>query len=359
MRGIIVTQEMNPEAAIAINEYYFEQGWADGLPVIPPTPERLEAFLATTKRSSNEVLWRMDAVGRECTVELAAINAILAGCRPEYFPVVLAAFEAVVDEGAAVFGAWQSTTGGGPLLIVNGPMRHTLGFNSGGNVLGPGFRANATVGRAIRLIIANVFGLRPHELDQATQGTPGRYTLCIAENEEASPWEPLHVQLGYQPEDTVVSAVHVRSCDFLDNRQTDNPEHLLNDLVDTVHRTGVMVRPQQWAVLILGPEHAHLLARHGWSKRDVQQYVFEHAGHTAAELAAVGKDGIERPIGFVRPATEEERKGWSADEWRPYLRSPDDVLVVVAGANNAGVSTIAQPFSNRRRFPGRAKVEAS
>ncbi|MBX5465932.1 MAG: hypothetical protein K6U14_00345 [Firmicutes bacterium] len=348
--------EPDARAAVEAMEYFFEQGWADGLPVVPPTPSRVEAFLATTPRARDEVLYRLDSVGRECTVELAAINAVMAGCLPEYFPVVLAAFEAVVREDAAYFGAWQSTTGGGPLLIVNGPLRRTLGFNAAGNVLGPGFRANATVGRAIRLIIANVFGLRPHELDQATQGTPVRYGLCIAENEEDSPWEPLHVALGWAPEDTVVSAVHVRSVDFLDNRQTSNPEHILQDLVDTVNRTGVMVRPRQWAILILGPEHAQLLARHGFSRADVQRWVYEHAGHTWGRLASVGKDGIEQPIGFVRPATPEERAGHPDDEWVPFLRSPDHVLVVVAGAPNAGVSSVAQPFSNRRVFPGTARV---
>ncbi|MBX5466096.1 MAG: hypothetical protein K6U14_01195 [Firmicutes bacterium] len=349
---------MDPEAAFTANEYYFEQGWADGLPVIPPTPERLQAFLATTDRAPDEVLWRMEALGRECTVELAAINAILAGCRPEYFPVVLAAFEAVVDEGAPAIGAWQSTTGGAPMLIVNGPVRQKLGFNARGNVFGPGFRANATVGRAIRLIIANVFGLKPHELDQATQGTPGRYTLCIAENEEESPWEPLHVQLGYRPEDSVVSALHIRSCDFVDNRHTEDPEAILFDLVDTVCRTGVLVRPQQWAILVMGPEHAQQLARRGYSKRDVQQYVYEHAGHRVAELAKVGKDGIEEPIRFTRPATPEEQAATAPDTWRPYLASPDHVLVVVAGANNGGVSTVVQPFSNRRKFPGTALVQS-
>ncbi|MBX5468058.1 MAG: hypothetical protein K6U14_11295 [Firmicutes bacterium] len=346
------------EAAVAAVEYCFEQGWADGLPVVPPTPERVEEFLATTPRARDEVLWRNEAVGRECTVELAAVNAVMAGCRPEYFPVVLAAFLAAIDERSPTIGAWQSTTGGAPFFILNGPLRRQLGFNCAGNVFGPGFRANATVGRAIRLIIANAYGLRPHELDQATQGTPARIGLIIAENEEDSPWEPLHVQLGFGPEESVVSAVHIRSCDFLDNRQTGNPEHLLNDLVDTVCRTGVLITPHHRAVLVLGPEHAELLARHGYSKRAVQEYVYEHAGHTVAQLEAVGKDGVEMPIGFIRPTRPEERVGRSADEWRRLLKSPDDVLVVVAGAKNAGVSTVVQLFSSRAKFPGMARVEA-
>lgn len=345
------------EAAVAAIEYCFEQGWADGLPVVPATRDRVQQFLDTTHRAPDEVLWRNEAVGRECTVELAAVNAVMAGCRPEFFPVVLAAFLAAIDERSPTIGAWQSTTGGAPFFILNGPARRRLGFNAAGNVFGPGFRANATVGRAIRLIIANAYGLRPHELDQATQGTPARIGLVIAENEEDSPWEPLHVELGYRPEESVVSAVHIRSCDFLDNRQAATPEHLLNDLVDTICRTGVLITPHHRAVLVLGPEHAALLARHGYSKRAVKEYVYEHAGHTVAQLEAVGKDGAERGIGAVRPAKPEEREGRSPNEWRQLLNSPDDVLVVVAGAKNAGVSTVVQLFSSRAKFPGVARIE--
>jgi hypothetical protein len=221
------------EDLVGAIEGCFDRGWTDGLPVVPPVAGLVARFLEETERAPSEVVWRMEQVRRGCTVEFAAVNAVMAGCRPEYFPVVLAALEAVVDEGWPAAGGWQSTTGGGPLLVVNGPVRGELGFNSGGNVFGPGFRANATVGRAIRLIIMNAYGVRPHELDQSTQGMPGKFTLCIAENEEESPWEPLHVELGYDASESTVSAVHTRGLDFVDNRNTGDPEQVLNDIADT------------------------------------------------------------------------------------------------------------------------------
>ena len=173
-----------------IQEYYADQGWTDGLPVVPVTESYLAEFLARTDREPEDVVFPMPHLNRSCTVRSAAINAAMAGCRPEYFPVVLAAWEALTEEGYAGKGIWQSTTGTAPLLIVNGPIRERLGINSRGNVFGSGFRANATIGRALRLTAINVFGLRPHQLDQATQATPAKYTCCIAENEEDSPWAP-------------------------------------------------------------------------------------------------------------------------------------------------------------------------
>jgi hypothetical protein len=300
----------------------------------------------------------MEHLGRSCTVELAAVNAAMAGCRPEYFPLVLAALEATVDEGSPGIGAWQSTTGGTPLLVVNGPARLELGFNTGASLFGPGFRPNATIGRAIRLIIMNAYGVRPHELDQATQSTPGKLTLCIAENEEDSPWEPLHVDLGFDRSSNVVSALHIRSCDYLDNRQTGDPVHILNDLVDTVSRTGVMRFHENCACVVMGPEHAALLARHGYTKGDVKAYVAEHAGRTYRDLERVGKDALENVRGWSRASTLEERAGRDPDAVVHTIGSPDQVLVVVAGAPHAAVSTVVQPFGTRRRkVPGRAAAE--
>ena len=155
-------------------------GWTDGLPVVPPVAGPRRPLPRHDARDPEEWIWRMPQLHRSCTVRLAAANAAMAGCRPEYFPVVLAALEATIDEGWPGTGGWQSTTGGGPIHIVNGPVRSELGFNSTGNVFGPGFRANVTVGRAIRLIIMNVYGIKPHELDQSTQGTPGKIDLLLS-----------------------------------------------------------------------------------------------------------------------------------------------------------------------------------
>jgi hypothetical protein len=349
-------------------EHCYELGWTDGLPVVPPSPSLVERFLAETRRDPDEVIWRMPQVYRACTVRLAAINAAMAGCRPEYFPVVLAALEATVDEGWPGTGGWQSTTGGGPIHIVNGPVRAELGFNSTGNVFGPGFRPNATVGRAIRLIIMNVYGIRPHELDQSTQGTPGKYSLCIAENEEESPWDPLHVDLGFRPEQSTVSAMHVRSCEFIDNRHTAKAEHILGDIADTIARTGTVLRRTKRCLVVLGPEHAQAIAAQGFSKADVRAFLAEHAGKRASDLRLAGKDGVTFHQGagdigkdgtwqgMSRPATEDEAAA-AGDEFVRMIRSPDDLLIVVAGARNAGVSSVCHPLGFAKKIPGRALIE--
>lgn len=338
-------------------EECFARGWTDGLPVVPPTPGLVERFLAQTSRPPAEVIWHMSQVRRACTVELAAINAVMAGCRPEYFPVVLAALEATIDEGWPAGGGWQSTTGGGPLLIVNGPVRKELGFNSSGNVFGPGFRANATVGRALRLIIMNAYGIRPHELDQSTQGTPGKFSLCIAENEEASPWAPLHVDLGYPPDASTVSALHTRSCEFVDNRNSADPRHVLNDISDTISRTGSMTRATKRVGVIFGPEHARQLARHGYTKNDVKEYLVARTGRTAGMLAQVGRGGAAGSAAGG-PLSDVPQDGGAddPDSFVAMLASPEDILVAVSGAPNAGITTVAQPLGFPRRIPGRAAV---
>jgi len=340
-------ETLRPDDLTDAIEACFERGWTDGLPVVPPTPSLVRRFLDQTDRDPSEVIWSMRQVRRGCTVEAAAINAAMAGCRPEYFPVVLAALEAVIDEGWPGNGGWQSTTGGGPLLIVNGPVRRELGFNSRGNILGPGFRPNATVGRAIRLIIMNAYGVRPHDLDQAAHGMPGKYSLCVAENEEESPWEPLHVELGHDAATSLVSAVHTRSTEHIHNSIADDMRAVLNDITDTASRTGAMTtnrRVSRRVVVIIGLEHARKFAAAGFGKRDVKEYIAEHSGRPAGQLRRNGRGGA------IEPATLPD------DASVRLIESPDDVVVVVAGAGNAGLTTVLQTLGFPPKTPGTAVV---
>jgi hypothetical protein len=328
---IAADQERLDYARAAI-EHAYEQGWTDGLPVVPVTRPMVEEFLAQTARRPDEVVAAVPHLGRECTVERAAVNAALAGCRPEYFPVVLAAWEALGRERAVTGGGWQSTSGPAPLIVVNGPIRHELGINSTGGVLGPGFRANATIARAIGLVVRNVFGIRPQELEQATQGVPGRWSLCIGENEEASPWQPLAVEVGCRPGTDAVSATLLRTCEFVDNRNSQDPEELLTDFADTIARTGAAIPPFSSAGLILGVEHAELLAGNGFAKRDVQHWLYERCvrSHEDLERAGKGLDG---------------RTGPGIDEHGLHmLASPEQLMIVVAGARNAAMSMVVRPF---------------
>jgi hypothetical protein len=341
-----------------VMEDYYERGWTDGLPVMPVTDSILTEFLAQTDRDPDEVLLAMPHLNRACTVRLAAINAAMAGCRPEYFPVVLAAWSALKDENYVTRGIWQSTTGTAPMLLVNGPVRERIGLNSKGNVFGSGFRANATIGRAIRLTAINAFGLRPGELDQATQGNPAKYTACIAENEEDSPWPPFHVEHNFNVEESTVTAFTMRSVAHIEARHTTVPEQLATDLANTIARTGALIHETISACIALGPEHAHLLARAGWSKDDLRRFVFEHAVNTREALAAAGKDAVSGKTRWRLSSGHGEAVPDStpdADVVR-VLGSEQALQIVVAGAHNAGVSAVIETFGPRPDPPAIAPV---
>ncbi len=341
----------------AAMEYYARQNWTDGLPVVPVTESYLTEFLAQTSRPPDDVVFAMPHLNRTCTVRLAAVNAAMAGCLPGYFPVVLAAWEAIAADGYAGRGIWQSTTGTAPLLVVNGPVRHQIGLNSEGNVFGSGFRANATIGRAIRLTAINVFGLQPHLLDQATQGTPAKYTCCVAENEEHSPWEPLHVEHGFDPADSAVMAIIIRSCVHIEARHTRVPEQLALDIAGTIARTGALIHQTTSSLVVLSPEHARLLSDAGWTKDDVRQFIYSRATNTLAQLAAVGKDAISRHTSWRLPAGHPDALPVdAATDPVPALNSPTAVQLMVAGASNAGVSAVIETFGPRGYPPKIAKV---
>lgn len=334
--------EPDPEAAQAAIEHCYQQGWTDGLPVVPATRELVDRFLEHTEREPGEILARMDHLDRSCTVELAAINAAMAGCRPEYFPVVLAAFEAVMRERTAQGGGWQSTSGPAPLIVVNGPIRKVLGFNSTGGAFGPGFRANATVARALGLMVRNAFGIQPHVLEQATQGLPGRWSICIGENEEESPWEPLSVDGGVASGVDAVSATLLRTCEFVDNRHTSDAEHLLSDFADTISRTGAWIFRHASAGIVFCPEHAQMLADAGFGKAEIRQWLARHCGRSQADLARVGKDGLSE--NGVRHASG-TAGGAGFDRLLPS-DAPADLLIAVAGARNAGMSMVVRVFGS-------------
>ncbi|GAA3763836.1 hypothetical protein GCM10022240_15260 [Microbacterium kribbense] len=331
-------------------EYYDQRGWTDGLPVVPVTESILAAFLAATDRDPDDVLFTIPHLNRSITVRLAAINAALAGCRPEYLPVVIAAWEAIAKEPHPHRGIWQSTTGTAPFLVVNGPIREQIGLNSQGNIYGSGFRANATIGRAIRLGCINVFGLHPHLLDQATQGTPAKYSACIGENEEQSPWPPFHVDNGFAASDSVVTAYVIRSVMHIEARHTMEPEQLAEDFADSIRRTGSLIHEYTSALLVLVPEHAELFAAAGWSKDDVRQAVFERVVRPRAELAASGKDAVSHKtrwrLSAQHPdAMPDTTAGTDTPDLVPLLSYPTSIQVMVAGANNAGVSSVVEVFT--------------
>jgi hypothetical protein len=342
-------------------EYYAERGWTDGLPVVPVTESYLAEFLATTDRDPDEVLIPMPHLNKNLTVRLAAINAALAGCLPEYLPVVLAAWDSFRDDGMVTRAIWQSTTGTAGFVVVNGPVRQRIGLNSRGNVWGSGFRANATIGRAIRLGAINGLGLRPHVFDQATQGTPAKYSCCIAENEEDSPWPALHADNGFSAGDSAVAATVIRSVLHIEARHTTAPEQLAADFADSLCRTGALVRARASGYVVLNPEHARLLDKAGWSKQDLRQSIAEHGFRSYRQLAAAGKEAIAGGTGWRLPSDHPDAVGQSPPEDLDgrvqLINSVDAVHIVVAGAPNAGVSSIVETFGPFDRPPAMTKVE--
>lgn len=327
---------LDPDAALAVIDHLYDRGWSDGLPLVPATEAGVERFLQTTTRDPDEIVAELPQLGRTQTVREIAVHAVMAGCLPEYFPVVLAAWDALSAERSVRGGGWQSTSGPGPLLIVNGEIRHRLGFNSTGGVFGPGFRPNMTIPRSIGLAVRNGFGVRPHEFEQATQGIPGRWNMCIAEDEENSPWEPLSVELGLRPGEDAVSATLLRTSEFIDNRHFGSADDVLGDFADSIQRTGPWIFTHSAVGIVMNPEHARLFAAAGMSKQDVREALVARAGKTERELAAVGKGLSHRPGGPYPP-----------EHFHPVLAdaTPSSLPIIVAGAPNAAISMVVRLFS--------------
>ena len=253
------------EAEDAI-EACFDRGWTDGLPVVPPTPARVLRMLAGTSRRPDEVLGLMPPDLVPCTVEKVAINAVMAGCKPEYLPVVLAAVEAALVDEFGMHGILCTTMFAGPLVIVNGPLARRVGVNSGVNALGQGHRANASIGRALQLVIRNVGGGRPGEVDRATLGTPGKYTFCFAEAED-SVWEPLSVQRGFSRETSTVTLFAGEGVQGVVDQKSRTPESLAKSFalcLRAVDHPKLAMAGD--AVLVVSPDHCRVFIEAGWSK---------------------------------------------------------------------------------------------
>jgi hypothetical protein len=323
----------------AINEQYYERGWTDGLPIVPPTDALVEEFLRWTDLDRYEVVAVLPPRQGEATVEKLAINAAMAGCRSECFPVLVTAVQAASDPEFNLDSIQATTHPVAPLIVVNGPLARDLGINSGYNAFGQGFRANVTIGRALRLVLMNIGGGLPGSGDRSTQGSPAKLAYCVAENEDASPWEPLHVELGYQRE---ASTVTVFGCEGPHNIQ----DHYSNTGVGILHTVaGAMGQAGSnnllaggWPLLSLGPEHAATIARDGYSKQDVKRFLFEAARYP------LGRLGEE-----YRAYQIEQRGAVDApDSTLPIAESPEAISVIVTGG--AGKHSCWQPtFGNQTK----------
>lgn len=320
--------------ALAAIEYCFEQGWTDGLPVVPPTRERVAEFLAAAGLAPEDVLGTIPERSRVLTAEKLAANAVMAGCLPAYMPVLAAAVQAMCHPAFGLHGPASTTAGVGILVVVNGPVAAELGLNSGQNVFGPGARANATIGRALRLLLLNAGGSR--EFDRGTLGHPGKYTYVLAEHEHLGPgWEPLHVQRGLEPDQSAVTVMAAEGPNQVQNHVTRTPEGILATIADRMRALGSMnLGGEQEMAVVICPEHHADLAAAGWTRRDVARWLAEHARRPLADLKRGGL--VEGP---VLPADEEKQVG--------AVARPQDLLVLCAGGQAGRFSAIIPGWSVR------------
>jgi hypothetical protein len=259
-------------------EWYTEQPWSDGLPIVPPTPEKIAAAVAALGGEPDFAEAVVPPRRGTLTREVLAINLVMAGGKPEYAPVVRAAMLALCSKAFNLNGVQATTHMAAPLLIVNGPIRGEIGMNAGHNVFGSGNRANATIGRAIRLILLTVGGATPGDLDKSTLGHPGKYTYCIAENEELSPWAPYHVEHGMAPEDSSVFVIAAEPPHSVVNHVADDAQGVLDSIVSAMstiaHNNAVAGGS---CAVVISPEHAATIAGSGFTRNDVKNYLWYNA----------------------------------------------------------------------------------
>ena len=311
-------------------EGFMDRGWTDGLPILPPTPDLVDACLEAGGRNPSDILGTEPTKGRVITAEKVAVNTVMAGCRPEYFRVVAAAVEAMCEPKFNLHAITASTQGAAVLALVNGPIAKEIGLNSGVSVFGPGHRANATIGRAIGLVIINATGSQSGEIDKATIGHPGKYTWCMAELEDTSPWDPFHTGRGFSKDQSTISLFAALSPIQVDNHAYQRPEEILVSFREAMFAGGGGWN-QGEVVVVLCPEHVGNLERAGWSKEQVREFLHESAKRPIDGWRASGR--------FIRDEVGE------ADDVLHSVTSADGISVVVAGGGAGAFSCVIPLWS--------------
>ena len=304
----------------SVDDLLYGKGNTDGLPIVPPTEERVWAMIASTGLAPDHEVAEVGPALGVATVEKLAVNAVMAGCRPEHMPVLLAAVEAMTQPEFNLDSVQSTTNPCGVALVLNGPVRQRLELNCGRNCLGPGRRANAVLGRAIRFVLLNIGGGLPDELDKATHGFPGKYTLCFGEDEENSPWEPLHVERGFNAQQSAVAVISVNTTLNLITSSFVKIEDMLMVMANALSliATNHVMLGTGEPMILMSPGHAKLAAARGMSKLDAKEFLYRNCGFPESALPAdmvrreridaVTRDGVVRPV-----------------------RRAEDILITVAG----------------------------
>ncbi len=309
-------------------EHFYREGLTDGLPVVPPTQDAVERFLEAAGVGAGEVLGTRASRNWRVTAQKVAINAVMAGCLPEYAPVVVSAMRALFEPEFNASALAETAGASAAMIVVNGPTRNAIDLNCGWNLLGPGRRANATIGRSLRLVLMNVCGEIPGVTDKSTFGHSGRYTMCFGENEEASPWSPFHVEKGFSLESSTVSLIPVGHPMEAYNQRDRAPESILRVIAHTI---AASERCNGGAIIVMSPEHAEIIAGAGWSKQEVKEYLAIKSNEWRPTLAPdKGLSGALAGAVFPRP----EGAGEIAEN------SAEDFPTFVAGGTGGGHSTV-------------------
>jgi hypothetical protein len=324
------------EDVFAFFDDCYEKGWTDGLPVFPPTEKRVADMLRYTDRSPGDVVGIIAPRNGAATVEKIAINAVMAGCRPEYLPVLITAIEAMVEPAYNLYGRQTTTHPGAHLMLVNGPVRNELDINCRQNAFGHGWRANATLGRAIRLILINVGVNKPGFTYMATHGHSGKFSYTIGEDEENSPWAPFHADRGLAPGTSAVTMLCAEAPHNINDHKAHDVQRYLGSAASSMsnlgsnglYRSGLTCEH----MLLMTAESANWVAERGWSKSDVSSYLFEHARQPVREMRDRGGWDMSPLAKFVHIDDD--------NAMVPIVNRPQDILIAVAGGHGRHMNAI-------------------
>ena len=314
-----------PDSFEAANRLLYHRGWTDGLPVTLPTGERFDKMIRSSNWDPKTLIGLVPPKSGEATVQKIAVNAIMAGCDPEFLPVVIAATKAMLEQPFNLSALQTTTHQCTVLVLINGPLADELEISYGCNAMGQGFMSNATIGRSIRLILTNIGGASPGVLDRATLGSPAKYSFCFAENEAENPWEPLHVERGFPKSHSTVTVVGSEGPHNVNDHGSRSGEEILTTI------SGVLATPGAnnfymggEPLIVLGPEHAAAIARQGFSKQDVKQWLFENA---RVPMRLISPGNLDRFIKIY----PKRFSGLGSKDRVPMVDSPEELMVVVAG----------------------------
>jgi hypothetical protein len=318
----------------AVQELYHSNGWTDGLPIVPPTPDAVQACLDWVMMPAEQLIGVEPVRGLAITAEKLAINAVMAGCLPMHFPVVVTAWTAMMQEDFLVHGATASTGGAAVLVVLNGPVRSEIGACSTFNALGNSDRATSAIGRAIRLCLINLLDARPGSIDRSTLGHPGKFSYCIAEDEEDTTWKSLSEQRGLERAASAVTVMAAGAPRQIMNEWTTKPEEILETFASDMRANlrHYSIHPGNYAIIIPKQLREHLQAAN-WTKSDIANFIHERARIHRREWAEVGKGAVVRDKG---------------DKVYPALESPDQLLVIAAGGPAGGFGAVIPPWLGNR-----------